>query len=116
MIIDDNLFKTGAGLSKLRKRDRHLYLNEFEKLIKNPDEIYLETDKLYSYDVDRMYAKHRILKKFFKYYRTKSGEKRALVAMFEYLKDKTQGVTLYFIEKDFTVDKKRIEKLVYRKD
>ena len=63
-----------------------------------------------------MYKKHRILKKFFRYYKTKSGDKRALVAMFEYLKDKTQGITLYFIDREVNLNKKRIEKLIYKKD
>ncbi|MDR0666781.1 MAG: phage head morphogenesis protein [Campylobacteraceae bacterium] len=116
LTINDELFKTGAGISKIKKMDRHLYLNEFSKVIKNPDEIYLETDNLFSYDEERMYKKHRILKKFFKYYKTKNGDKKALVAMFEYLKDKTQGITLYFIDREVNLNKKRIEKLIYKKN
>ncbi len=50
------------------------------------------------------------------YYQDEKGRKRALVAMFEYQKDKTQGVSLYMIDTAATVEKKRVERLVWQKD
>jgi hypothetical protein len=117
VVIDDNLFKTGGGLSKIKKKDRHLYLSEFGKLIKDPDEMYLELEYLDKFDDDeRVYPNHRIIKKFLKYYKDKNGDKRAMIAIFEYLKNRTQGVTLYFVKSPRTIENKRVEKLVYRKD
>ncbi len=105
MIIDDSLFTAGSGHTKIKKQDRHLYLDEIAKTIKDPDEIYL------AYNED----KKSLEKKMFKYYKGENGSKRAVQTVFEYLKDKTQGVTAYFIKDTNQVEKRRYEKLIYTK-
>lgn len=114
-IIDDALFHT-LGFAKATKKDRHLYVEEFAKLITDPDEIYLEKESLRSASEDYAEFDKRLVKKFIRYYKDEKGNKRALVALFEYLKDKTQGVSLYFVDHPSTVEKKRIEKLIYQKE
>ncbi|MFV0481333.1 MAG: phage minor head protein [Campylobacteraceae bacterium] len=114
--VNDELFKTGAGLSKIKKRDRHLFLTYFADLIKNPDEIYLELEYLRKADERYTYPNHRMVKKFFKYFKNDKGKKRALIAIFTYFKDKTQGVTLHYIDTADSVEKKRIEKLIYKRE
>jgi hypothetical protein len=72
---------------------------------------------LRNYDADdRVYPNYRVVKKLVKYYKDTKGNKRALISIFEYLKNKTQGSTLYFIKTEAGVESRRIEKLIYRKD
>ena len=124
LVISDALFKVvkaGGDELKITKLDRHLFLDYFTSVIKNPDEIYLEVEKL-DYNTKRyLKGNQRLLKKFFKYYKDKNGKTKALMAIFTYREDeekgnKTQGVTIYCIDKFKAFDKKRIEKLIYRKD
>jgi hypothetical protein len=61
------------------------------------------------------YCEKRLLKKMFRYI-TIDGKKRAFVTMFEYLKDKTQGVTIHLLETDASVERKRTEKLIYKRE
>lgn len=105
MIIDNSLFTAASGHSKIKKQDRHLYLDEIAKTIKDPDEIYLYFDE----------DNGRLLKKMFKYYKGEKGSKRAIQLAFEYLEDKTQGVTAYFIKDTKQVENRRYEKLIYKK-
>lgn len=114
MILDDNLFQS-LGYSKVTKKDRHLYLEQFETLISDPDEIYLEMEQLRNPSEKYTSISHRVIKKFLKYYTTQNGAKKALMALFEYQKDKTIGVSLFFIDSAGTVEKKRIGKLIYQK-
>jgi hypothetical protein len=51
-----------------------------------------------------------------RYYKTETGAKRALIVLVEYLKDKTTGVSAYVIDSAGTVENKRVEKLIYKKD
>jgi SPP1 gp7 family putative phage head morphogenesis protein len=115
-VLDDNLFSTGGGFSKIKKDKRHLYVAEFARLIKDPDEMYIELEKLKQPSGSYLKETHRLVKKYFKYYTNEKGGKSALVAMFEYQKNKTQGATLYFIKNAETVERKRFEKLIYSKD
>ena len=105
LVIDDNLFTSHTGHLKITKKDRHLLLDEMIPTIKNPDEIYLEWDS----------KAHRLVKKMFRYI-TVDGKKRAMMAIFEYFKDKTQGVSLQLLDTGATVEKKRIEKLIYKRE
>ena len=105
MLIDDSLFTSHTGHSKITKKDRHLLIDEMIPTIKDPDEIYLEWDEKAS----------RLVKKMFRYI-TLNGKKKAVMAIFEYLKDKTQGVSLYLLESEKVVDNKRFEKLIYKKE
>lgn len=114
-IIDDALFHT-MGFAKTNKKDRHLYVEEFAKLISDPDEIYLEKESLRNASENYAEFDKRLVKKFIRYYKDEKGNKRALMALFEYLKDKTQGVSLYFLDTNPTVEKKRVEKLIYQKE
>ena len=114
-LLDDSLFQT-FGYSKVTKKDRHLYIEEFEKLISDPDEIYLEREALRNPSEDYAEYDKRTLKKFIRYYKDEKGKKRALMGLFEYQKDKTQGVSLYFVDHHNTVEKKRVEKLIYQKE
>ncbi len=105
MIVDDNLFTTGSGHSKLTKQDRHYYIDEIAATVSDPDEIYLEFDE----------KAKRLVKKMFRYFKGDKGSKRAIVVIFEYLSDKTQGVSAHVIDSSGGVEKKRIEKLIYKK-
>lgn len=104
-VIDDALFHSFSGHSKIMKKDRHLYIDAFAATITDPDEIWLEYDE----------KAKRIVKKMFQFFTDEKGKKKALVAVFEYLPDKTQGVSLYLIDSASTVEKKRMQKIVYRK-
>ncbi|WP_419782356.1 phage minor head protein [Malaciobacter marinus] len=108
IFIDNSLFSTSLGDTKIKKQNRHIYLDEIAKTIKDPDEIYLEYERLKD-------KKGRLVKKYFKYYKNDNGAKKALIVLFEYLKDKTQGVSAYF-NSSGTVEKKRFEKLIYQRD
>lgn len=105
-VIDDSLFKSFSGHSKITKKDRHLFIDEFATTISDPDEIYLEWDD----------KAKRLVKKMMRYFTDEKGKKHALMAVFEYQQDKTQGVSLYLIDSVSTVEKKRVEKLIYRKE
>ncbi len=103
-LIDDELFHSG-DFAKIRKKDRHLFVDEFANTVSDPDEIWMEYDE----------KAKRIVKKMLRYYQTERGAKRAIIAIFEYMQDKTQGVSLYFVDTASTVEKKRMQKLVYQK-
>ena len=109
MIIDDNLFTSHTGHLKIAKRDRHLLLDEMIPTIKEPDEIYLE------FEVGKITGEKRLLKKMLRYI-TVDGKKRAVIAIFEYLKDKTQGVSLHLVESANAVENKRVDKLIYKRE
>ncbi|NOQ30009.1 MAG: hypothetical protein GQ570_02675 [Helicobacteraceae bacterium] len=51
----------------------------------------------------------------FKYYKH-NDQKRAMNVVFEYEKDKTIGVSAYFVKGSEQVEKRRIEKLIYKKE
>lgn len=105
MIVDDSLFTSASGHSKLTKQDRHYYIDEIAKTVSDPDEIYLEWDK----------EVKRLVKKMFRYLQGEKDSKRAITVIFEYLSDKTQGVSAHVIDSSGGVEKKRIEKLIYKK-
>lgn len=105
MTIDEHLFTSASGHSKLKKQDRHLYLDEIATTIASPDEIYLEWDN----------KANRLVKKMFKYINN-NNKKNASLVIFEYLKDKTQGVSAYHITSDSQIEKRRVEKLIYKKE
>ncbi|MBL4774475.1 MAG: hypothetical protein JKY87_00240 [Mariprofundus sp.] len=107
MDIDDGLFtKFKGGASKIRKNDRHLYIDELAKTIADPDEIYLE--------VESRTGKAKLVKKMFRYFKDEKGDKKAFMALFTYEKDKTIGTSIYVIKPD-VITKKRVEKLIYQK-
>lgn len=105
LVIDDNLFKSANGYTKIKKQDRHLYLDEIAKTISDPDEIYLYFNE----------EKKILEKKMFRYYKGEGGGKRAIQVIFQYLEDKTVGVTGYFIKDTSQVESRRYEKLIYKK-
>lgn len=112
MWVGDELFtKTKSGNTKLRKRERHLYLDELAKAISEPDEIYLETQEIGAGKRSRV----RIVKKMFRYFQSEDGNIKGLVALFEYLPDKTQGVSAYVVEQEEVLKEKRIQRLIYSK-
>jgi len=106
MIVDDELFKSASGHSKITKQDRALYIDEIAKTIAEPDEIYIEWDA----------ENKRLLKKMFRYYKTEEDAKRATTAMFKYEDDKTIGVTGYFVKGSGQVEGRRKVKLIYQKE
>lgn len=108
MWVDDALFTSASGQSKLKKRDRHGYLDAFGQVLADPDEMYLELDT-------RKNGQTRLVKKMFRYFKTEQGKTHALIALFEYQRDKTQGVSLYVIDSEKTVEKKRTGRLIYSK-
>ncbi len=110
MTVSDDLFtRTKTGASKLKKRDRHLYIDELAKTIASPDEIYLEYETLGGG------AGGRLVKKMLRYFNDADGVSKAFIALFKYEPDKTQGVSIYVIDKTEVIDQKRIEKLIYKK-
>ena len=106
MIIDDELFKSASGHSKIAKQDRALYIDEIAKTIFEPDEMYLEYDE----------KNKRLVKKMFRYYKGDGGSKHATTAMFKYEDDKTIGITGYFIKGSGQVKRRRKVKLIYQKE
>jgi hypothetical protein len=111
MWVGDELFTaTTTSKSKLTKKKdkRRLYMDELAKTINDPDEIYLEIEMLKT-------GKARTLKKMFKYFKDETGKQKGLVSIFEYQKDKTIGVSSYVVNNKYQLDRKRIEKLVYKK-
>ena len=92
----------------MRGNHRHVYLDAFGQLLADPDEIYLELDA-------RQNGQTRLVEKILRYFKTEQGQKRALIVLFEYQRDKTQGVSLYVIDNEKTVEKKRTGRLIYSK-
>jgi len=109
MIIDDSLFSSASGHTKIKVKDRHLLLDEMIPTILEPDEIYLELD------TGNITGEKRLVKKMLRYI-TVNEKKRAVVAMFEYFKDKTQGMTLHLLSTDKSVETRRVEKLIYKRE
>ncbi|KLE08113.1 hypothetical protein AF79_09125 [Aliarcobacter butzleri L354] len=115
ILISDDFFKT-LERSKINRKDRNYYILELADALQNPDEIYLEFEKLKNTS-DKYFDKDsRVVKKYMRYYKTETGAKRALIVLVEYLKDKTAGVSAYVIDSAGTVENKRVEKLIYKKD
>ena len=108
MWVGDELFTRASGQSKLKKRDRHVYLDAFGQVLADPDEMYLELDT-------RQNGQTRLVKKMLRYFKTEQGKTHALIALFAYQPDKTQGVSLYVIDNENTVEKKRTGRLIYSK-
>jgi len=109
MWVSEELFTAAIGHSKLKKRNRHLYIDELAKTISDPDEIFLELQTL-----DK--GGSRIVKRMFRYFQNEKGKTQAFVSTFKYEKDKTIGITAHVIDKQTSVDKSRRERLIYRKD
>jgi len=106
MTVDDALFTSAKGDSKIKKRNRHLYIDELSKTISDPDEIYLE--------VENRTGKSQLVKKMFRYFKDEKGDTQAFMALFTYEKDKTIGTSIYVVRPD-VVAQKRVEKLIYKK-
>jgi len=107
MTVGDDLFTTAKGESKLKKLDRHLYIDQLAQTIAEPDEIYLE--------VENRTGKSLLIKKMFRYFVDENGANKAVMAIFTYEKDKTLGTTLYVVEKQQAIGAKRVSKLIYKK-
>ncbi len=107
MSVGDDLFtnfKTGAD--KLRKQQRHLYLDELANTIADPDEIYLE--------VENRTGQSKLVKKMLRYFEAENGDKKAFMALFTYEQDKTIGTSIYVVNPGM-IEKKRVQKLIYQK-
>ena len=115
ILISDDFFKT-LERSKINRKDRNYYILELADTLQNPDEIYLEFEKLKNTSDKYLDKDSRVVKKYMRYYKTEAGAKRALIVLVEYLKDKTAGVSAYVIDSAGTVENKRVEKLIYKKD
>ncbi|WNL34047.1 phage minor head protein [Arcobacter cryaerophilus gv. pseudocryaerophilus] len=115
ILISDDFFKT-LERSKINRKDRNYYILELADTLQNPDEIYLEFEKLKNTSDKYLDKDSRVVKKYMRYYKTEKGAKRALIVLVEYLKDKTAGVSAYVIDSAGTVENKRVEKLIYKKD
>ncbi len=113
--ITDDFFKV-LGKVKIHKKNRNLYILELANTLKEPDEIYLDFDPLKNKSDKYLDKDSRVVKKYMRYYKTETGAKRALIVLVEYLKDKTAGVSAYVIDSAGTVENKRVEKLIYKKD
>lgn len=101
MTVDDNLFTDkNTGESKLTREERHAMIDEFSKVISDPDEIYLDSDKF------------GMKKNMFRYYED-NGEAYAVMAVFRYFKDKTQGATIFHVTRG--LEARRKMRLVYQR-
>lgn len=114
--IDDSLFHNISGWSKLGKRDRALYVDEFANTITNPDEIWVGWETMNNPNEKYPNPKERFVKKFMRYFMDEKGKKKAIMALFEYLSDKTQGVSMYVVDSPLAVERKRSEKLIWQKE
>ena len=115
ILISDDFFKA-LERSKINRKDRNYYILELADTLQNPDEIYIEFEKLKNTSDKYLDKDSRVVKKYMRYYKTETGAKRALIVLVEYLKDKTTGVSAYVIDSAGTVENKRVEKLIYKKD
>ncbi|MDN5054419.1 phage minor head protein [Aliarcobacter butzleri] len=115
IFVNDDFFKN-KEIVKLFKKSRNLFIGELANTLKDPDEIYLEFEKLRDTNDKYIDEDSRVVKKFMKYYKTEAGAKKALMVLVEYLKDKTVGLSAYYIDSSGTVENKRVEKLIYQKD
>ena len=102
MLINDSLFldKKSKEL-KIKKQDRHLLLDYFSDTISDPDEIYLQYDR------------YGLKKNMFKYFIV-DGKKEAIMVVFRYFKDKTQGATIFHVTRE--LEQRREMKLIYKKE
>ena len=116
MIIDESLFKVANGFLKIKKQNREMFIEEFAKTISDPDEIYLEVEKLRDEDDKYIKKSTRVIKKMFRYLKSEGDSKRGIMVLFEYLKDKTLGVSAYFVNSPNAVENKRGQKLIYKRD
>jgi len=109
MFIDDDLFNaTTTNKSKLKRDKRKLYIDELAKTISDPDEIYIEAETLKT-------GETRLVKKMFRYFVTEQGKQKGFVALFEYQQDKTISVTTYVLDNNAQTEKRRKDKLIYKK-
>lgn len=115
IVITDDFFQS-KNTAKILKNNRNYFITELAETLKEPDEIYLEFESLRDPNDKYIDVDSRLVKKYLKYYKTEAGAKRALMVLVEYLKDKTTGVSAYFITNTGTVENKRVEKLIYKKD
>ena len=111
LTIDNGLFEV-SGFDKTKKQNRHLFLHKYATSIRDPDEIWLETEITDS----TKNKSYRITKKFFKFFKTEAGKQIAIMSIFYYNKDKTVGTTIYHIEGHARINKKRVGKLIYSKE
>ena len=101
MIISSELFlDKKSGELKIKNNDRHLLLDYFSEVLTSPDEIYLEP------------AGNSWKKNMFLYFNI-DGKKEAVLAVFRYFKDKTQGATLFHVT--HKLEERRVGKLIYTK-
>lgn len=117
--IDDELFHGLGGYFKPndgRKISRMLYLDDFAKTITDPDEIWVAYETMRIENDKYPNPKERLVKKFLRYFTDEKGKKKALIALFEYLSDKTQGVSLYVIDSGGTLEAKRSDTLIWQKE
>ena len=106
MTVGEDLFTAPKGASKIKKQNRHLYIDHLASAISDPDEIYIE--------VENRTGKSQLVKKMFRYFKDENGNKNAFMALFTYQEDKTIGTTIYVVNPNI-VPKKRVEKLIYQK-
>jgi cell fate (sporulation/competence/biofilm development) regulator YlbF (YheA/YmcA/DUF963 family) len=78
-----------------------LFLDEFSKTTKELDEIYLEFDDF------------GLKKNIFRYINS-DDKKKAILTVFRYFQDKTQGATLFFV--NHKLEDRRKMKLIYQKE
>lgn len=89
-----------TGVLKIKKNDRHLLLDHFTRVLSDPDEIYLER------------AGNSWKKNMFVYIEI-DGRQEAVMAVFRYFKDKTEGATLFHVT--YRLEERRVGKLIYQK-
>lgn len=106
--LDDMFFMDKKkNTLKIKKNNRHLYIDYFPKLLNDPDEIYLEQ---YVYD-----KKSYIKKTYLKHFLNEKGKKRALVMIVNQRGEYMSNKTLFLNGDDKYFNKLKTHKLIYKK-
>jgi SPP1 gp7 family putative phage head morphogenesis protein len=111
LMIDDRLF--GESGLKITKRHRHRFIKAMAQTIKDPDEIWLETEIQGERYHSGRKKRYRLSKKFFKFYRDASGKTFAVMAVFRYDEDKTAGSSVYVLDSLSQINKRRKDTRIF---
>ncbi|TQR29169.1 hypothetical protein DMB92_08510 [Campylobacter sp. MIT 99-7217] len=106
--LDDSFFTNlKTGTSKIRKNNRHFYIDYFPKLINDTDEIYLSFEKDPRF---KGFTKKTYIKYFY------DNGRKALLMVVNQRGNESNNKTLFLSEEDkYLQEIKRESKLIYRK-
>ena len=108
VIADGSFLHQTSGRWKGAKSKRNLFIKEIALTLRDPDEVFLEFEVP---DGEKKKRRARAVKKYFRYFRTESGAKRAMLVIVALENDKSVGVTAYFAESN--IEGRRSGYLIY---